>query len=119
MKRAASPDAFFEGLTQWRAEAEKLLAILLACGLEETLKWGGPVYMAHGKNIVGLAAFKTYFGLWFFEGARLADTERVLVNAQEGKTKALRQWRMTKAADIRASAIKVYVKEAVAIAAKV
>lgn len=118
MKRAATPDAFFQGLTQWRAEAEKLRAILLASGLEETVKWGGPVYMAHGKNVVGLAAFKSYFGLWFFEGARLADKDGVLVNAQEGKTKALRQWRMTNAADIRASAIKAYVKEAAAIAAK-
>ncbi len=116
MKRAATPDAFFEGLTQWRAEAEKLRAILLACGLDETVKWGGPVYTAEGRNVVGLAAFKSYFGLWFFDGARLADKQGVLVNAQEGKTKSMRQWRMTKASDIKPAAIKAYVKEALALA---
>lgn len=116
MKRAATPDAFFEGLTQWRAEADKLRAILLGCGLEETVKWGGPVYRADGKNVVGLAAFKSYFGLWFFDGARLADKERVLINAQEGKTKSMRQWRMTKAADVKPALIKAYVEEAAALA---
>lgn len=117
MKRAATPDAFFEELTLWRAEAEKLRAILLACGLDEAVKWSSPVYMASGKNVVGLAAFKSYFGLWFFEGARLADKERVLVNAQEGKTKSMRQWRMTSAKDIRPALVKAYVKEAMSLAA--
>jgi uncharacterized protein YdeI (YjbR/CyaY-like superfamily) len=117
MKRAATPDDFFDGLTQWRAEAEKLRAIMRACGLREALKWGRPVYMAAGKNVVGIVVFKSYFGLWFFEGASLEDKERVLVNAQEGKTKSMRQWRMTKAADIRPATIRSYVREAAAISA--
>ena len=77
MTRAANPSAYFESLEKWRAEAQSLRAILLACGLDETLKWGRPVYAAGGKNVVGVAAFKTYFGLWFFEGARLADKDGV------------------------------------------
>ena len=43
----------------------------------------------------------------------LADTEKVLVNAQEGKTKALRQWRFTSKKEIKVRAIKAYVKEAI------
>ena len=70
-------------------------------GLEETVKWGGPVYVADGKNIVGLGAFKSYFALWFFQGALLADQEKVLVNAQEGRTKALRQWRFENKREIK------------------
>lgn len=116
MARSATPDAFYEGLPQWRSEAGRLRALVLDCGLEETLKWGSPVYMAGGRNIVGVAAFKSYFGLWFFEGARLADKDGVLVNAQEGKTKSMRQWRMTKASDIRVGAVKAYVREAAALA---
>jgi uncharacterized protein YdeI (YjbR/CyaY-like superfamily) len=37
----------------------------------------------------------------------------VLINAQEGKTKALRQWRMTSAKEIKSTAIKRYVREAI------
>jgi uncharacterized protein YdeI (YjbR/CyaY-like superfamily) len=115
MKRAAAADAFFEGLEQWRAEAAKLRALVLGCGLEETVKWGGPVYVAEGRNIVGVAAFKSYFGLWFFDGAHLGDKGGVLVNAQEGKTKSMRQWRMTAAKDIKPALVKAYVKEAMAL----
>ena len=46
---------------------------------------------------------------------QLKDDSKVLVNAQEGKTKALRQWRMTSAKDIKPTVIKRYVKEAIAL----
>ena len=36
----------------------------------------------------------------------------MLINAQPGKTKDLRQWRMTSASDIKPAVIKRYVKEA-------
>ena len=81
--------------------------------LEETIKWGAPCYVHKGKNVVGLAAFKSYVGLWFHQGALLTDPDNVLVDASEGKTKALRQWRFTSAKDIKSGAVKAYVKEAV------
>ena len=65
---------------------------------------------------MGLGGFKTYFGLWFYQGALLTDPQGVLVNAQEGKTKAMRQWRMQSAKEIRVRTIKTYVKEAIALA---
>jgi len=93
-----------------------LRRILLATELEEGVKWGAPCYMLDGKNIVGMAGFKTYFGLWFHQGALLADKNTVLMNAQEGKTKALRQWRMKSAREIKPAMIKAYVSEAIKLA---
>lgn len=95
---------------------KRLRKILLSTELEECVKWGVPCYTIDGKNVVGIGAFKTYFGLWFHQGALLSDKRRVLVNAQAGKTKALRQWRMQSAKDIDAAAVKAYVKEAIALA---
>ena len=83
------------------------------CNLEETIKWGAPVYMDAGKNILGFAAFKNYVGIWFFQGGTLKDTHKVLMNAQEGKTQAMRQWRFHSPDDINADLIKEYVHEAV------
>ena len=52
--------------------------------LEENVKWGTPVYSLNGKNVVGITAFKSYVGLWFFQGIFLKDPFKYLVNAQEG-----------------------------------
>ena len=65
---------------------------------------------------MGIAGFKSYFGLWFHQGALLKDQKKVLMNAQEGRTKALRQWRMQTAKDIRPTIIKSYVREAIKLA---
>lgn len=100
----------------WRKELERLRAIVDTTELDETIKWGAPCYTVHDKNVVGFAAFKSYFGLWFHQGALLSDEAKVLINAQEGKTKALRQWRMTSQADIDEKLIKRYLKEAISLA---
>lgn len=112
MKRQKTVDDFIASHPKWQEALEKLRAILISTGLEETIKWGAPCYTLEGKNIVGVGAFKAHFGLWFFQGALLTDSARVLVNAQEGKTRAMRQWRMTSAKDIKVRTIKSYIKEA-------
>lgn len=81
--------------------------------LEETVKWGRPVYTYEGKNIVGIAAFKQHAALWFFQGALLSDPAKVLVNAQEGKTKAMLQWRFHAIGEIEKCMVKQYVAEAI------
>lgn len=116
MQRAKTPDDFFANATQWREELASLRKILLTSGLKEEIKWGAPCYTLDGVNVVGIGAFKSYVGLWFHQGALLKDEAGVLVNAQEGVTKAQRQWRMTSAADIKPARIKAYVKEAAALA---
>ena len=62
---------YIEKKQQWKLELELLRKVVLACDLEETIKWGAPVYMSNGKNILGLSAFKNYVGLWFFQGLSL------------------------------------------------
>ena len=87
--------------------------ILLETELEETVKWGAPCYTLKGKNVVGLTSFKAYTGLWFHQGVFLKDQQKKLINAQEGTTKALRQWRFTSIEDIDVELVKQYVQEAI------
>lgn len=117
MKTHATADQFFATAKQWKAELSELRSILRAMkDLEETVKWGAPVYTLDGKNVVGLGGFKSYFGLWFFQGALLADRKKLLVNAQEGRTKAQRQMRFHSRDEIERKVIEGYVKEAIGLA---
>lgn len=97
----------------WTQELNLLRSVLLEVGFEETVKWGAPVYVHKGKNIVGLSAFKNYCGLWFFQGSFLIDEQKKLVNAQEGKTQAMRQWRFFTVEDIQPDLVKQYALEAI------
>ena len=115
MKRHKTVEDYIASHAEWASELTRLREILQATELEETVKWGAPCYTLDGKNLVGIGAFKSYFGLWFFQGALLADAAGVLINAQEGKTKALRQWRMQSKRDIKVRTIKSYVREAIAV----
>jgi uncharacterized protein YdeI (YjbR/CyaY-like superfamily) len=53
-------------------------------------------------------------GLWFFQGALLDDPHDLLVNAQEGRTKAQRQMRFDSASQIKPRIIGQYLKQAIA-----
>jgi uncharacterized protein YdeI (YjbR/CyaY-like superfamily) len=116
MKKFESVQAYLDSLEQWSEEIHKLREIVLSVGVDESLKWSLPVYSANGQNVVGLSAMKSYFGLWFFQGALLKDPDGVLINAQEGKTKAMRQWRFQSKKEIKARPIKKYVLEAIVLA---
>jgi len=113
MIKPKSVEHFIETREKWQGEVTKLREILLSMELEEAIKWMFPCYMHKGKNVVGIGGFKSYFGLWFYEGGSMSDPKSVLVNAQEGKTKDMRQWRMTSAKEIKVRTIKSYVKEAI------
>ncbi len=115
MKRYKTVDDYISNAGDWQSALEQLRGILHSTPLVEEVKWGAPCYTHDGKNVVGLAAFKGWVCLWFHQGALLKDPSKVLVNAQEGKTKALRQWRMTSARDIKPGIIKRYVKEAIGL----
>jgi uncharacterized protein YdeI (YjbR/CyaY-like superfamily) len=114
MEKFKSVDDYIAQETRWADELQSLRKILNATELEEGVKWGAPCYMIDGQNVVGMMAFKDYFGLWFHQGVFLKDKDKVLMNAQEGKTKALRQWRMTSADAINADQVLAYVNEAIA-----
>jgi len=112
MQRSASAEEFITQHPQWRDILTALRQTLLSTGLEETIKWGVPVYTLGGTNIVGLTAFKKHSALWFFQGALLKDGADVLVNAQEDKTRAQRQWRFKTIADVDEDQVLAYVLEA-------
>lgn len=106
-------DAYIEKKKEWKTELEKLRSVFKDLPVDETIKWGAPTYVFDGKNVVGLAAFKNYCGLWFFQGALLKDKHNVFINAQEGKTKAMLQWRFNSLDEIDVDLIKDYVLEAI------
>lgn len=113
MKKVANVEEYIARHPEWAEAIEFLRALLLETELEETIKWGAPVYTLRGKHVVGIGAFKSYMGLWFFQGALLSDEKGLLINAQEGTTKALRQMRFQSAAEIDPETVRAYVNEAI------
>lgn len=112
MMRNPELDPYFEKANApWQLEMLNLLReVMLNCGLKETKKWGGPVYVHHG-NVVSIGAFKHHVSIWFFEGAHLSDHAGVLAAAQE-KTRGMRQWRFEQASDFDPALVRQYVMEA-------
>lgn len=113
MKKVGSSEKYLANHEEWRDVLVCLLDILRNSELEETIKWGIPTFTLEGKNIVSLAAFKAHVAIWFNQGALLEDPDKVLVNAQEGKTRAQRQWRFEKLEDIPKTKVRKYIIEAI------
>lgn len=113
MKMAKSVEEYLIDNKEYKPLLEKLRSILLSTELTETVKWGIPTYTINNKNIVGIGAFKSYAGLWFFNGTFLKDEAKVLINAQEEKTKGMRQWRFNSVKDVDGKLVKAYVLEAI------
>ena len=55
----------------WTAPLEAMRTVLLANGLDETIKWGVPTYTYRGKNAAILSALKDRCTLAFFQGAAI------------------------------------------------
>jgi uncharacterized protein YdeI (YjbR/CyaY-like superfamily) len=98
---------------EWEDELEIIKNILDKTELTETTKWGGIVYTINNKNVLGIGGFKNYFTIWFWNGVFLKDELKVLINANEGVTKGLRQWRFTSRSEINEKQILIYVNEAI------
>ena len=110
---AKTVDEYLSSHADWAPVLGPLHRVLQDSELEETVKWGAPVYTFDGHNVVGLLAFKSYAGLWFFDGALLDDPDGVLVNAQEGKTRGMRQWRFAAGDNVDEARIRHYVRAAI------
>ncbi|MFD1614318.1 YdeI/OmpD-associated family protein [Gelatiniphilus marinus] len=113
MKKIHSVEEYIEENAHFSEALTILRAIINTTELEETIKWSAPVYALNNKNVIGLGAFKKHFGIWFFNGVFLKDKHQILVNAQEKKTKALRQMRFKSVKDIDKNIVLAYVKEAI------
>jgi len=91
----------------------ELRRILHKHPFEETVKWGIPTYVYQKKNLVGIGGFKNHVGLWFFQGALLEDKQQLLHNAQEGKTKGMRQIHFKSVNQINESILDQYLQETI------
>lgn len=98
---------------KWVEGLKMLRAILHKTEAVETVKWGIPTYTVNGKNVMGIGAFKNHFGLWFFNGSFLSDPKGVLRNAQEGKTKGMRQLNFSAVEEIDSQLVYDYALEAI------
>ena len=114
MHNAKNVDQYIQNQPHWVEALIKLRKGLLELDLEETIKWGGPVYMYEKKNIVSIGGYKSFVSLWYYQGALLKDEKSLLVNAQEGVTKAQRQMRFHHLDEINTDIVKAYTQEAIA-----
>ncbi|MFK7780889.1 YdeI family protein [Psychroserpens sp.] len=113
MKKIYTVEEYIETNSHFNDALVLLREIINTTELNESVKWSAPVYDLNGKNVVGLGAFKNHFGIWFFNGVFLKDEQKLLVNAQENKTKALRQMRFNNIEDINKNLVLAYIKEAI------
>lgn len=113
MEPPKSTAHYWDKVNNWSEELDFLKSIIAKTELIETTKWGGCVYVLHGKNVVGIGGFKNYFTIWFYNGVFLKDEKQVLVNAQEGVTKSLRQWRFLSKEAVDEIAVLDYINEAI------
>jgi uncharacterized protein YdeI (YjbR/CyaY-like superfamily) len=100
---------------RWKPEIAAMRRVLAGFAMTEERKWGKPTYTVDGKNVVILQGFKEYFALGFFQGALLQDRKKLLV--QLGQVRSGRVMKFTSAKEIaaKASTIKAYVREAIAV----
>jgi uncharacterized protein YdeI (YjbR/CyaY-like superfamily) len=113
MPKIESVDQYIQSHPRWSEILLELRKLLNSTVLKETIKWGGPVYTLDGKNLVGIGAFKNHSALWFFQGALLQDNTDLLINAQEGKTKALRQVRFEAGSKLDTQELLKYIDETI------
>lgn len=103
----------WDKVNKWEEELLFLKSIIDKTELVETVKWGGPIYVYNNKNVIGIGGFKEYFTIWFFNGVFLKDEKKKLINAQEDKTKSLRQWRFTSKEEVNETEVLAYILEAI------
>ena len=113
METAEKVKAYIEKEAKWKDGLELLRSNILKLGLKEEVKWGMPTYTMDGKNLIGLCGFKHHFGMWFFQGVFLSDPLKLLVNAQEGKTKGMRSVRFSDVSQVDIEALLPYFKETI------
>jgi uncharacterized protein YdeI (YjbR/CyaY-like superfamily) len=115
MKRFHTVDEYIASSGHWEESLRLLRELISSTALEESVKWGMPVYTLDNKNVAGFSAFKSWAGLWFYQGVFLKDPDRKLINAQEGVTKGLRQMRFSSIQEIEESReiILAYLEEAI------
>ncbi|MFB9108407.1 YdeI/OmpD-associated family protein [Flavobacterium gyeonganense] len=113
MKPSSDKKHVWDKVNNWEEELLFLKSIIDKTELTETIKWGGPIYVYNKKNVIGIGGFKNYFAIWFLNGVFLKDEKKRLINAQENKTKSMRQWRFTSKEEVNEKEVLEYIYEAI------
>ncbi|MEZ0128413.1 YdeI family protein [Flavobacterium sp. LBUM151] len=103
----------WDKVNKWEEELLFLKSIIYKTELVETIKWGAPIYVYNKRNVIGIGGFKEYFAIWFLNGVFLKDEKKRLINAQEDKTKSMRQWRFTSKEQVNEKEVLEYILEAI------
>ena len=112
MDKIEKLESFYESEHPYKGGIALLREIALKTEAVEDFKWSIPVYTLDGKNVFGIGKFKSYFGVWFFNGVFLKDPKKVLENAQDGKTKGMRHWKFHDLEEVNEKAVLAYMNEA-------
>lgn len=112
MDKSEKLEAYYKKEHPFKAGISFLREIALKTEAEEDFKWSIPVYTLNGKNVFGICKFKHHFGVWFFNGVFLKDPEKILENAQEGKTKGMRHWKFQNLDEVDPKTVLGYMEEA-------
>jgi uncharacterized protein YdeI (YjbR/CyaY-like superfamily) len=109
-------DAYIDATEQWPEETTALRRLLLASGLEETIKWGKPCYCSSDANVALIQGFSDHLALMFFKGVLLQDPAGVL-EAQGPNSHAAKRMTFRSVEDIErcAEVVSAYVAEAIAL----
>ncbi|MDT0608225.1 YdeI/OmpD-associated family protein [Croceitalea rosinachiae] len=113
MDKSEKLEKYFNEEHHYRGAIGLLRELALSTNVEETYKWQFPTYTVAGKNVFAICKFKNHFGIWFFNGTFLKDPKKVLQNAQEGKTMAMRHWKFESIKEIDKKIVLGYIKEAI------
>jgi uncharacterized protein YdeI (YjbR/CyaY-like superfamily) len=108
-------DAYIAASDWWPDEITALRPLLLASGLDETIKWGKPCYTSGDANVVIVQEFSEHLALMFFKGVLLEDPAGVLEDQGPNSHAAKRMtFRSVEDIDHRADVVTAYVAEAIA-----
>jgi uncharacterized protein YdeI (YjbR/CyaY-like superfamily) len=109
-------DAYLEATDRWSEEITALRPLLLASGLEETIRWGKPCYASDGANVAIIQGFAEHLALMFFKGVLLQDPAGVLEEQGPNSHAAKRlTFRSVEDVERHADVVTAYVAEAIAL----
>jgi len=106
-------DAYIQKHSKWGVQLRQFRDLFHKTELKEEVKWGTPNYTLNGKLIAGMAGFKNHCAIWFHQGVFLKDSNKKFINAQEGTTRGLRQWRFEEGDTVEADLVLQYIRESI------
>ena len=115
MAKVETVEDYIAAHPKWKDELVALRGLIKKYPFNEGLKWSRPVYNIDGKNILGIEAFKEHYGIWFFNGGLHEKHTKLMQNAQEGKTHAMRQIKWNKQACPDMGELSKYIDESIEI----